>query len=110
MSHDPSHPGDEIDALANDWERSDHCERLAAYYRNLWFVGQRQEIDYVVERARLGDFRFKKMNRAQKEATGRQRWARSADARDFVEGEQMYTRWALLYAARASLVQAGPDR
>jgi hypothetical protein len=86
-----------IDDLASDYERAVVYRGQAEAYRDQWMAGRRREIAYVMNRAKAGDARFKRMSANELEVTGRWRWSRSAEANRLAGQEQLFRRWAQMY-------------
>jgi len=110
----PSSPkaGEEIDALASDYQRAQHCRARAEFYRNEWFMGREVEVESVKSLAAAGDRRFRKRSLAELESIGRSRWRMRVAAQDLIAMEQMYTRWAMMYLefAKFATKQSLPTR
>jgi hypothetical protein len=96
-------PLQEIDDLADDYQRALFCRKQAESYRRHWFAGREREIAYVMERAYAGDARFRRMTVAQLEKTARWRWSQSAYAQYFSRLEKTYSEWAHMYLAFAEV-------
>jgi hypothetical protein len=88
---------EQIDHFASDYDRAMFYRRHAESHRDEWMAGRRREIAYVMNRAKVGDARFKRMPPNELEVIGRWRWSRSAEAHRLANQEQMFRRWAHMY-------------
>lgn len=90
--------GQILDSLPNDQERADWCTKRAGEARNKYLQGKQESIDYVVG---YKGWRWRRFNRAERESIGVERWRTHVVAVGLANDEQMFTRWANMYALRA---------
>ena len=88
---------EQIDDLASDYDRAMFYRRQAEAYREQWMAGRRREIAYVMNRAKAGDARFKRMSTKELEVIGRWRWSRSTEAQRLASQEQLFRQRAHMY-------------
>ena len=94
---------EQIERLANDYQRAVFCRHQAEVIRRRWFAGWREEIAHLQARAAAGDPRFKNMTYYQLDVTARWRWSQSANGEQLMKLEQMFTAWAGMYLSSAQL-------
>ena len=94
---------EQIQHLANNFQRAEFCREHAEDSRRQYFVGRQREIAYVMARADAGDPRFKNMTRAQLQMTGAWRWSQSSQGQYLSKLETRFTDWAHMYLSFAEV-------
>lgn len=90
------HPGDDLAALPNDFERYEYCRKEAIKLRNQWASGMRDRVASILDTA---DARYDNMSTAQRIAQAKVDWFTSLKAKNIYEGEVYWERWARFYLA-----------
>jgi hypothetical protein len=94
---------EQIEHLANNYQRAVFCREHAEDSRHQWFAGRQREIAYVTARADANDPRFKNMTHAQLQMTGAWRWSQSSQGQYLNRLETKFTEWAHLYLSFAEV-------
>jgi hypothetical protein len=94
---------EQIEHLANNYQRAVFCREHAEESRHQWFVGRQREITYVMARAGVGDPRFKRMTHSQLQMTGAWRWSQSSQGQYLSKLEAKFTEWAHMYLSFAEV-------
>ena len=94
---------EQIEHLANDYQRALFCREHAEDSRHQWFAGRQREIAYVMARANAGDPRFKNMTHAQLQMTGAWRWSQSSQGQYLGSLETKFSEWAHTYLSFAEI-------
>jgi hypothetical protein len=108
---DPPPAGPILVRLKDDSQRYLFCVAMMEYYRTLWYRGQAEQIDQLhnlsTKSLRL---RYRQYNPRARRSIAAMMWARSAVAREYKDSEQMFCRWATLYAtALGGRLENGSD-
>jgi hypothetical protein len=88
-------PQRELDRMADDAERAQHCQSKAEEMRRDYFRGEADVIGDLT-RSKSGQYRLK--SERELIAMARKRWADSVLAKDLLQRELFYSRWAGEYA------------
>ena len=94
---------EQIQQLANNYQRAEFCREHAEDSRHQYFVGRQREIAYVMARADAGDPRFKNMTHTQLQMTGSWRWSQSSLGQYLSNLETKFTNWAHMYLSFAEV-------
>jgi hypothetical protein len=94
---------EQIEHLANNYQRAVFCREHAEDSRLQWFAGRQREIAYVTARAAAGDPRFRNMTHSQLLMTGAWRWSQSSRGQYLSRLETKFTEWAHMYLSFAEV-------
>ncbi len=94
------HIGDRLNALPDNATRARACLRLAEQARNAYQDGKAREVEAVIY---SGAHQFDAFGTRERKLIGERRWAASKRAQDLAGDEQMFSRWAQMYALMAAV-------
>lgn len=87
----------ELYNLPNDEARAQWCKRKSEEARNKYFQGKAEMTEQVMTQKR-----WSKYSHARKKEIAEAMWSSHALAKKLVGDEQMFSRWANMYAATAT--------
>lgn len=94
------HQGEILDSLPDNRSRANYCLRKAETFRNRFYVGQRKS---VYKAMASNDHTLSGESSVVRQVIGYRRWSNELDCKELVSQEQMWARWAVMYATFAQM-------
>jgi hypothetical protein len=94
------HPGEILDEMPDHRARAAYCLETAEGLRNAYYRGRRR---FMAEAMSSTDATLKDAPESARKVIGQRRWSNTMQCKDLISQEQMWGRWATMYATLAQL-------